>query len=77
MSEKKKNQPCNHEYPRGQSSHSGEAEMHSNNWHLDEQNRLYMTVHEMDEEEMPPHMAQKAHREQFNFKHFTETCNFE
>lgn len=63
--------------PRGHSSQSGEVEMHSNNWHLEEQSRLYMTVHEMDEEEMPPHMVQKARREQFNSKHFTETRNFE
>lgn len=30
-----------------------------------------MTGHEMDEEAMPPH-SEKARREQFNFKHFTE-----
>lgn len=28
---------CNHEIsPRGHSSQSGEVEMHTNNWHLDE-----------------------------------------
>ena len=43
-------------FPRGQSSQSSGVEMHSNNWHLDEQGRLYMTGHEMGEEVMSPHI---------------------
>lgn len=62
--------------PRGHSSQSGEVEMHGDNCHLDEQSRLYMTSHEMDEVEMPPHISQTAHREQFNFEHLkTATLN--
>lgn len=60
--------------PRGHSSQSGEVEMHSNNWHLDEQRPLYM-IHgdEMDEDEMPPHIVYKAGKDPFNFRYFTET----
>lgn len=64
-------------FPRGQNSQSSGVEMHSNNWHLDEQGRLYMTGHEMGEEAMSPHIEWEACREQFNFQHFTETWNFE
>lgn len=46
--------------PRGHRSQSPEV-MRSNNWHLDKQGQLYMTGHEMASEEMPPHMAGKAH----------------
>lgn len=43
-------------FPRGQNSQSSGVKMHSNNWHLDEQGRLYMTGHEMGEEAMSPHI---------------------